>query len=82
MINQNRIAAGNDTDSAKLIVVTDVYVHPNFNTSSMAHDLAIVETHQEIVFSSKVGAACLPFKYSDKDFVGETVEALGKRSYP
>ncbi|XP_050543038.1 venom serine protease-like isoform X2 [Daktulosphaira vitifoliae] len=77
LVGDHDVTKGNDTDSARLLVVTEIYMHPFFNMSSRTHDLAIVETHEVIPFSSKVGPACLPFRYIDKDFVGETVEVLG-----
>uniref|UniRef100_A0A2S2P4X6 Venom serine protease 34 n=1 Tax=Schizaphis graminum TaxID=13262 RepID=A0A2S2P4X6_SCHGA len=68
---------GSDGDPALLVVITEIYIHPLFDPSSIAHDLAIVETHEVIPFSSKVGPACLPFKHIYNDFVGDTVKVLG-----
>lgn len=69
---------GNDADPGILVVITDIYIHPLYDPSSIAYDLAIVETHEEIPFSSKVGQACLPFKYVYSDFLGDTVKVLGE----
>lgn len=74
--------SGTDTDPASLVVVTEIYIHPLFDASSVAHDLAIVETHEEIPFSSKVGPACLPFKYIHNDFVGDIITVLGTSILP
>lgn len=63
-------------------MVTEIYIHPLFNSSSVAHDLAIVETHEGIPFSSKVGPACLPFKHIHNDFVGDIVNVLGTYGFP
>lgn len=71
---------GSDGDPSLLVVVTEIYVHPLYDHSSVTHDLAIVETHEAIPFSSKVGPACLPFKHVHNDFVGDTIRALGKLS--
>lgn len=71
---------GSDGDSSLLIVVTEIYIHPMFNQSSVTHDLAIVETHEAIPFSSKVVPACLPLKHFYNDFVGDTIRVLGKSS--
>lgn len=72
------MVSGNDVDPSILVVVTEIYIHPLFNPLSVAYDLAIVETHDEIPFSSKVGPACLPFKHINNDFVGDIVRVLGK----
>lgn len=69
---------GSDGDLASLIMITEVYIHPLFESSSFAYDLAIVEAHEVITFSSKVGPACLPFKHVYKDFVGDTIKVFGK----
>lgn len=69
---------GSEGNLELLMVITEVYIHPLFESSSFAHDLAIVETHEVIPFSSKVGPACLPFKHVYKDFVGETIKVFGK----
>ncbi|CAI6351102.1 unnamed protein product [Macrosiphum euphorbiae] len=68
---------GSDGDPSLLVVVTEIYIHPLFDQSSVTHDLAIVETHEVIPFSSKVGPACLPFKHVYDDFVGDTIRVLG-----
>lgn len=73
---------GNDADPGILVVITDIYIHPLYDPSSIAYDLAIVETHEEIPFSSKVGQACLPFKYVYSDFLGDTVKVLGEFTLP
>lgn len=70
-----RLVAGIEND---LVVVTETYIHPLYDSTTGAYDLAVVETHEEIPFSPKVGPACLPFRYMDKDFVGDTVKVLGK----
>ncbi|XP_025204262.1 venom serine protease 34-like [Melanaphis sacchari] len=64
-------------DSNLLVVVSEIYIHPLFDPSSVAHDLAIVETEEEIPFSSKVGPACFPFKHIHTDFVGDIVKVFG-----
>lgn len=69
---------GSDPDPAMLVVVTEIYIHPLYDPSSVTHDLAIVETHEDIPFSSKVGPACLPFKHVNNDFIGETIKVLGE----
>lgn len=69
---------GSDGDLASLMVITEVYIHPLFESSSFAYDLAIVETHKIITFSPKVRPACLPFKHVGKDFVGDTIKVFGK----
>lgn len=69
---------GNDADPTILVVVTEIYVHPLFDPSFIAHDLAVVETHDEIPFSSSVGPACLPFKHVNNNFVGDIVKVLGE----
>ncbi|XP_022164940.1 venom serine protease-like [Myzus persicae] len=68
---------GSDGDPSLLVVVTEMYIHPLFEKLSIAHDLAIVETHEVIPFSSKVGPVCLPFKHVYNDFVGDTIRVFG-----
>lgn len=72
---------GNDADPAILVVVTEIYIHPLYDPSHVAHDLAIVETYEEIPFSPKVGPACLPFNRINDDFVGDTVKVLGTHEF-
>jgi len=71
---------GSDGDPSLLVVITEIYIHPLFDQSSIAHDLAIVETHEVIPFSSKVGPVCLPFKHIYNDFIGDTIRVFGKLS--
>ncbi|XP_025411134.1 venom serine protease-like [Sipha flava] len=68
---------GGNIDPSILMEISEIYIHPMYNSLSVAHDLAIVETFKGIPFSSKVGPACLPFKYVNNDFVGSTVNVLG-----
>lgn len=74
----NNSFSGNDIDPGILVVVTEIYIHPLYDPSSITYDLAVVETHEEIPFSSKVGQACLPFKHINNDFLGDTVKVLGE----
>jgi hypothetical protein len=72
------LISGGNIDPSILMEISEIYIHPMYNSLSVAHDLAIVETFKGIPFSSKVGPACLPFKYVNNDFVGSTVNVLGK----
>lgn len=73
----NHVICDSDDNGSELVAISEIYIHPSYDSVTGAHDLAVVETHEEIPFSAKVGPACLPFKHIDKNFVGETVKVLG-----
>lgn len=71
-------ALGADTASAALYILEHLEIHPYFNSQRQENDIAIVKTQNIIGFSRNVGPVCLPFRYSNYDFTGFTVIALGK----
>lgn len=58
--------------------MASITVHPAFNGQTLENDIAVVKTTEAMVFSSRVGPICLPFRYSTETFDGLSVTALGK----
>ncbi|XP_018566053.1 venom serine protease-like [Anoplophora glabripennis] len=77
LVGDHNISAGGDTTTAALYRVTAYEMHPDYNTTTQANDIAILRTDRPIVFSIYVGPVCLPFRFTSFDFYGQTVTALG-----
>ncbi|KAF2903823.1 hypothetical protein ILUMI_02349 [Ignelater luminosus] len=77
LVGDHNINTGADTASAALYILDHLEVHPYFNSQKQENDIAIVKTQNIINFSRNVGPVCLPFRYSNYDFTGFTVTALG-----
>ncbi|XP_060536206.1 ovochymase-1-like [Cylas formicarius] len=75
-VGEDNVPSGNNSYSA-VYMVSGYEIFPNFQSVPLTHDIAIVQTQQQIEFSLFVGPACLPFSYSNYDFVGEIVTILG-----
>ncbi|XP_060536213.1 uncharacterized protein LOC132708107 [Cylas formicarius] len=70
------VATGNSPYSA-IYAVSGYETFPNYQLTPVTDDIAIVQTQNQMVFSLFVGPVCLPFSYSNYDFVGEIVTILG-----
>ncbi|XP_044729853.1 venom serine protease 34-like [Chrysoperla carnea] len=71
------ISSGSDTPKAKIYNSQQFLIHPSFNITTFANDIALVKTTTPIVFSLEVGPACLPLLYTTTNFVGTNVIELG-----
>nr|XP_022906487.1 venom serine protease-like [Onthophagus taurus] len=77
LVGDHDPSTGVDTDAAAIYTIRDYKIHANFDAGTRKNDIAIVESTTKIAFSEKVGPACLPFKYSNRDFSGQYVTLLG-----
>ncbi|XP_055372818.1 venom serine protease-like [Condylostylus longicornis] len=57
----------------KLYDIEYIIYHEDYDSDKVTNDIAILKTTKDIAFNSGVGPACLPFKFSTKDFVGSKV---------
>ncbi|KAG5895346.1 hypothetical protein JTB14_003143 [Gonioctena quinquepunctata] len=80
LVGDHNISSGFDTVAAALYKVSSIDVHPDFKSDTLVNDLAILRTEKEIRFGVFVGPACLPFRFTSSNFLGQTVTALGPRS--
>ncbi|XP_060535450.1 venom serine protease-like isoform X2 [Cylas formicarius] len=77
LVGEHNISSGNSPYSA-IYLVNTYEIFPNYTqTYTVTDDIAIVQTKSQIVFSLYVGPVCLPFRYTNYDFVGDVVTALG-----
>lgn len=65
------------TPDIKQYEVEHIFSHPQFDTDTFAYDVAILRTTKSMNFGRYVSPVCLPFKYSDMTFVGESVTVIG-----
>ncbi|XP_077283216.1 transmembrane protease serine 9-like [Arctopsyche grandis] len=66
----------NDSPVTTLIQAVQFIRHPQY-ADGYDYDIGLIRTEVDIVYSDRVGPACLPFKYALNSMTGATVEALG-----
>ncbi|XP_038114133.1 venom serine protease 34 [Culex quinquefasciatus] len=57
--------------------VKTIIVHPEYNERLITNDIGLVRTESEIEFNHRVGSVCLPWKFRESTFTGESFEASG-----
>ncbi|KAL1400290.1 hypothetical protein pipiens_007558 [Culex pipiens pipiens] len=57
--------------------VKTIIVHPEYNERLIINDIGLVRTESEIEFNARVGSVCLPWKFRESTFTGESFEASG-----
>ncbi|KAJ4438126.1 hypothetical protein ANN_14065 [Periplaneta americana] len=67
---------GDDTSSAKILLAESFQSHPDYNSDKQMNDIAVIRVDEDIIFSSEVGPACLPFRFPNIN-VGAVVTVLG-----
>ncbi|KAF5301217.1 hypothetical protein FQA39_LY10803 [Lamprigera yunnana] len=77
LVGDHDFNSGADTASAALYLLDSFIEHPNYNNNTKENDVAIIKTEKTMLFGGDVGPACLPFRFSNYDFTGKTVTALG-----
>ncbi|KAF7283055.1 hypothetical protein GWI33_001510 [Rhynchophorus ferrugineus] len=76
LVGEHNVDAGADTDYTALYNVIAYEMHPRYNPSNQANDIAIIQTDR-INFNDNVGPICLPFRYTYDTFQEEKVTMLG-----
>jgi len=71
------LLTGTETNSAKVLRTEKFQAHPDYNSATQQNDIAVIRVTEDIVFTLKVGPACLPFRFPTTS-VGTVVGVLGK----
>ncbi|XP_060535045.1 venom serine protease 34-like [Cylas formicarius] len=77
LTGEHNLTTGNDTPATAIYLVSTYVIHPDYEDTYYTGDIAIVQTKTQILFSFYVGPICLPFQYTNYNFVGEVVTILG-----
>ncbi|ERL92187.1 hypothetical protein D910_09507 [Dendroctonus ponderosae] len=77
LAGDHNITSGDDTLYSALYNINAYEIHPDYDSSIYANDIAILQTTKSIAFSQYVAPICLPFKYVDYDFSSQPVIVLG-----
>ncbi|XP_038218571.1 venom serine protease-like [Zerene cesonia] len=77
VVGEHDLSTGTETPYTKGYRVSRIAIHPYYSNVTYDYDASILTTAQQIVFSDYVGTVCLPFRYSQYDFTGEKLTALG-----
>ncbi|XP_012271469.1 venom serine protease 34 [Orussus abietinus] len=77
LVGDHDLTTGAETNASKLLRVASYLVHPEYQSASLANDIAVVTVAENIVFSNEVGPACLPFHHKSDSFGGSKVVVLG-----
>ncbi|KAI4500529.1 hypothetical protein M0802_004491 [Mischocyttarus mexicanus] len=75
IVGEHDVSTGADTNAAKLYKVNSIIVHPQYMRD--LNDVAVVKIIGEFEYSMRVGPACLPLYYTQENFVGQVITALG-----
>ncbi|KAH9633165.1 hypothetical protein HF086_013788 [Spodoptera exigua] len=76
VVGEHNIDIG-DSPATKAYAIAGAVIHPLYTPVVYDYDCAIVRTVQTIEFSQLVMPVCLPFKFSNNDFAGARVTAIG-----
>lgn len=63
LVGDHDITTGSDTKYSQLYYVEEVRRHQQFDQAGFEHDIALLRTTDDIVWSRAVGPACLPFSF-------------------
>ncbi|XP_036145389.1 venom serine protease isoform X2 [Monomorium pharaonis] len=78
IVGEHDTATGSETKATKLFRVETCYIHPNYQSNTVANnDVAVCKIYGTITFNAEVGPACLPFRYGQYSFANNIVTALG-----
>ncbi|XP_053203643.1 serine protease filzig-like [Panonychus citri] len=69
-----------DASDKQTVSVNQTFVHPNFNRSTLKHDIALLKLQKNIQFGDNIQPICLPESGEDELFYGRmgTVSGWGK----
>ncbi|KAL2713388.1 venom serine protease-like [Vespula squamosa] len=73
IVGEHDVSTGNETNATRIHFVDKIIFHPE----EKSNDIAILKSKTKFEYSMKVGPACLPFYYMQKNFTNELVTALG-----
>ncbi|XP_046828197.1 venom serine protease-like [Vespa crabro] len=75
IVGEHNVRTGNETDVTRLHMVEKIIIHPKYQTKR--NDIAVIKSQSKFEYSMKVGPACLPFYYMQRNFTNQVVTALG-----
>ncbi|KAF7389351.1 hypothetical protein HZH66_010488 [Vespula vulgaris] len=75
VVGEHNTWAINDTKATQLYLIDDIIVHPNYRPK--LNDLAVIKLQKRLKYSMRIGPACLPFYYMQRNFVDTVVTAVG-----
>ncbi|XP_053204820.1 serine protease filzig-like [Panonychus citri] len=72
-----------DASDKQTVSVNQTFVHPNFNRSTLKHDIALLKLQKNIQFGDNIQPICLPESGEDELFYGRmgTVSGWGKLDF-
>lgn len=76
IVGEHNVNTG-DSPATRAYRVSNLVRHPSFTTSNYDYDIAILTTSENIVFSERVGPACMPFKFVNNEMTGAKLTILG-----
>ncbi|XP_069668897.1 venom serine protease 34-like [Periplaneta americana] len=76
LLGDHDISTGEDTSAARILLAESFQIHPDYNSDKQMNDIAVIRVDEDIIFSSEVGPACLPFRFPNAN-VGAVVTMLG-----
>lgn len=79
LVGDDNTTTGYDTPYANIYRIARVLMHPLYKGNGAEHDIAIVNTFDDVEFNDGVSPICLPFRYHNElvTFKGESVTAIG-----
>ncbi|KAK2586038.1 hypothetical protein KPH14_012040 [Odynerus spinipes] len=75
IVGEHDVRRGDETNATQIYFVESIAIHPGY--SGKINDVAVVKSTEKFIYSMRVGPVCLPFRYIQNDFTGDTVTALG-----
>ncbi|XP_052563196.1 venom serine protease-like [Culex pipiens pallens] len=75
-VGRHYIANDKNPHSKLYRIITSI-VHPGYTQEPGPNDIGLVRTESRIEFNPDVGSVCLPWKFRESTFTGESLEATG-----
>ncbi|KAL2749493.1 venom serine protease-like [Vespula maculifrons] len=75
IVGEHDVTTGSETNVTKVHLVKEIILHPEYQPKN--NDIAIIKSQTKFEYSMRVGPACLPFYYMQRNFTNQLVTALG-----
>ncbi|XP_017784093.1 PREDICTED: venom serine protease-like [Nicrophorus vespilloides] len=77
LVGDHDLSTGTETTHAALYTLEKFVSHPSYNNRTNRNDIAILKTQNVMEFGESVGPVCLPFRYTNRNFIGTSLTVLG-----
>ncbi|CAK1543364.1 unnamed protein product [Leptosia nina] len=77
VVGEHDTSTGSDSPGTRAYRVVKLQTHPYYTEATYDYDIAIITLAESIQFNEYASPVCLPFKFANYDFTGESLTILG-----